>query len=87
MIIEDYPIKIVLNSVHDDQVATRSMTNSTPVEQGATALLARTCISDAIKLWNVAPTDIKTCTSLYSLKKKLKEFAKLLPLFIFIEIN
>ena len=63
--IEDYPIKIVLNSVHHDQVATRSMINSTPIEQGAIALLTRTCISDAIILWNVAPSDIKTCTSLY----------------------
>ena len=78
--IEDYPIKIALNSANKDQMATRSMSNSTPIEQGSTALLAKTCISDAIKLWNIAPSEIKACTSLHCLKKRLKEFAKTLPI-------
>ena len=79
-IITDYPIKIELNVVQDGQVATRAMTKSTPIEQGSTNLISKTCISDAIKVWNLAPMDIKSCNSLYSLKRKVKDFVKTLPI-------
>ena len=78
--VEDYPIKIPLKSVHSDQVSTRAMINRTPVEKGITVLQTKTCLSDAIRLWNLAPSNIKSCTSLYSLKKSVKEFVKLLPI-------
>ena len=78
--VTDYPIKIKLNIAQDDQVVTRSMTKRTPIEQGSTNLISKTCISDAIKVWNLAPIDIKTCNSLYSLKRKVKVFVKTLPI-------
>ena len=42
--IEEYPIRIELNNIHDNQVATRAMTKRTPVEQGNTNLLSKTSI-------------------------------------------
>ena len=78
--VPDYPIKIEVNRVHDGQVATRAMTKGTPIELGSTNLISKTCISYAIKVWNYAPADIKSCTSLYSLKRKVKDFVKTLPI-------
>ena len=78
--VPDYPIKIEVNRVHDGQVATRAMTKGTPIELGSTNLISKTCISDAIKVWNLAPADIKSCTSLYSLNRKVKDFVKTLPI-------
>ena len=40
----------------------------------------KTCVSDAIKLWNLAPESIKNSATLHSLKKKTKEFVKTLPI-------
>ena len=79
MNIADYPLKIKLSEVKTDQVATRAMVNRTPLEMGSTTLKSKTCVSDAIKLWNLAPNDIKSCTSINSLKKIVKEFVKTLP--------
>ena len=70
--IVDYPLKIKLNEAQADQVATRAMMNSTPLEMGSTTLKSKTCVSDAIKPWNLAPNDIKICTSKNSLKKESK---------------
>ena len=78
--IEEYPIKIKLNIIHDNQIATRAMTKRTPVELGNTNLLSKTCISDAIRIWNQAPMNIKSSTSLYSLKKSIWDFVKTLPI-------
>ena len=61
-------------------MATRAMTKRTPVEQGNTNLLSKTCISDAIRIWNQAPMNIKTSSSLYSLKKSIKDYVKTLPI-------
>ena len=64
--IVDYPLKIKLNEAQADQVVTRAMMNRTPLEMGSTTLKSKTCVSDAIKLWNLAPNDIKSCTSVLS---------------------
>ena len=80
MNIVDYPLKIKLNEVQVDHVATRAMVNRTPLEMGSTTLKSKTCVSDAIKIWNLVPNDIKKCSSLNSLKRKVKEFVKTLPI-------
>ena len=78
--VKGYPIKIKLNNIQDNQVATRAMIKRTPMEQSNTNLLSKTCISDAIKIWNQAPMSIKTCSSLYSLKNSIKDYVKTLPI-------
>ena len=79
MNVKDYPLKANLNVVQDDQVATRAMTKRTPIEMGSTNLKSKTCVSDAIKLWNTASTTIHNCINLYSIKKCTKLYVKTLP--------
>ena len=43
-------------------------------------LISETCVSDAIKLYNLAPESIKNSAALHSLKKKTKECVKTLPI-------
>ena len=43
-------------------------------------LLEKTCVSDAIRLWNLAPLNVKKCATLYQLKKTTKTFVKTLPI-------
>ena len=80
MNIDNYPLKISLNEVQLDKMVTRAMINRTPKELGSTTLISKTCVSDAIRLWNLAPESIKNCATLHSLKKKSKEFVKTLPI-------
>ena len=39
-----------------------------------------TCISNAIRLWNKAPLELKKCETLPQLKKAAKIFAKTVPI-------
>ena len=77
--IDKYPLKIPTQSVSDEQMNTRAMTSSRPIENEASCLIAKSCVSDAIKLWNKAPLELKNCKSLYSVKKLARAFALTLP--------
>ena len=77
--IEGYPLKIRNQSSTSDSINTRAMTNNRPVEIGGSILTKNTCVSDAIRLWNLAPNDIKNCESLYQLKKLTRIYVKTLP--------
>ena len=78
--VDNYPVKIKINEAQVDKMETRAMSNRTPKELGSTTLISKTCISDAIKIWNHAPIDIKNSKSLYSVKKKVKEYVRSLPI-------
>ena len=43
----------------DDTINTRAMIKNRPIEIGASALMSKTCISDAIKLCDNAPEELK----------------------------
>ena len=77
--IKGYPLKIRNQSSTSDSINTRAMTNNRPVEIGGSILTKNTCVSDAIRLWNLAPNDIKNCESLYQLKKLTRIYVKTLP--------
>ena len=53
--VDNYPVKIKINEAQVDKMETRAMSNRTPKELGSTTLISKTCISDAIKIWNHAP--------------------------------
>ena len=78
--VDNYPVKIKLDEAQVDKMETRAMSNRTPKELGTTTLISKTCISDAIKIWNHAPMDIKNSETIYSVKKKVKEYVKTLPI-------
>ena len=43
-------------------------------------IITSTFVSDAARLWNLAPDSIKTSTSLYMAKKNIKKFSLTLPI-------
>ena len=58
----------------------RSMTNGRLVEIAVSNGLQCTFIHDSKKIWNNAPSQLKTCSSLYLVKKGDNFFVKTLPL-------
>ena len=53
--VEDYPLKVKRQSSNNQKVNTRADINQRPVEIGKSLLAQKTCVSDAIHLWNRAP--------------------------------
>ena len=74
-----YPLNIELQNSDHDGVHTRADMANRPCEIGKTTLTQKTCISDAIRLWNAAPDLIKDCTSAGQAKAAIKTFVKSLP--------
>ena len=78
--IPSYPLQIVTKAESNDTMNTRAMTANKPIEIGKSVLTQNSCISDAIKIWNQTPQELQTATSLYSLKKITKHYARTLPI-------
>ena len=53
--IENYPLTIATKNISNELINTRAMTSSQPIEIGSKTLTHKTCISDAIKVWNGIP--------------------------------
>ena len=60
--------------------STRAMTSGRLIEVGKSNLTFNTCISDAIRLWTVAPSELKSCETLPQLKKAGKTFVMTFPI-------
>ena len=78
--IDNYPLAIQQRSCTSDERTTRAVTSGRPREIGRTRLTQNTCISDAIKVWNRAPSAVTDSKSLYQAKKESKKFVKTLPI-------
>ena len=78
--IRDYPIKTMMVQRSENIVNTRAASNGVLMENQITTQSQRTFLNDAIHIWNLCPTDIKSCPSIFSAKKSIKEFVKSLPL-------
>ena len=63
----------------ENRLNTRACTNGKPPEMRNSPLASKTCMNDAIKLWNSAPKDITKAKTLYKAKTTIKEFVKSLP--------
>ena len=59
---------------------TRSCTALNLVETKTSALSAKSFKNDAIRLWNLAPENIKKCVSLTTARTAIKLFSKTLPI-------
>ena len=77
--VDKYPLAIKLQSSDHAGVLTRADKQNRPCEVGKTSLTQKTCISDAIRLWNLAPDQIKACSSVGMAKDRIKKFVKTLP--------
>ena len=59
---------------------TRASKENLVMESAGGQILMTTFISDAARLWNLAPKLIKNSTSLYLAKRNIKEFSLTLPI-------
>ena len=80
MNVPSYPLKIETKVENKNTTNTRAMSANTPIEIGKRVLTQRTCISDAIKIWNQIPENLQNATSIYSIKKLAKQYAFTLPI-------
>ena len=78
--LDDYPLKIERQSTQSNGVSTRADSRGKPIGVGKSLLIQKSCISDAIHLWNMAPESIITSSSLYQAKIEIKKYARQLPL-------
>ena len=59
---------------------TRASSNGRLIESGKSCISQKTCVNDAIKLWNQLPDEVTSSKSLSQLKIQTKKFVKTLPL-------
>ena len=78
--LEDYPLQINRQEKGNEGVNNRANLSRRPVEIGKTILAQKTCISDAIHLWNRSPGRVTESKSLYQAKRVIREFATTLPI-------
>ena len=77
--IPSYPIEVSRQEVVPDRTNTRANHAGRLIKVGKKALTQKTCISDAMKLWNEAPLELKNCTSIHQLKAATRSYVKTLP--------
>ena len=78
--VDDYPLIIKRQVNNDEGMSTRADQAGRPIEIGKSALTQKTCVSDAIYLWNRAPKDVTESKTIYQAKKEIKSFVKTLPI-------
>ena len=78
--IENYPLKLERQTVNENSIATRACTSGKLVESGRSVIAQKTCVNDAIKLWNNAPLQVTQSLTLSQIKAQSKLYAKTLPL-------
>ena len=61
MNVPSYPLKIETKVENKNTTNTRAMTANKPIEIGKRVLTQRTCVSDAIKIWNQTPKKPTKC--------------------------
>ena len=75
-----YPLVIRQQEIVENVATTRAAASGRPCAIGRSLLTQSTCVSDGVKVWNLAPTLIKECTSLYKAKKLIKQYVRTLPI-------
>ena len=67
--IKNYPIKTDIIHRNDDVKKTRAAASGLLCESKVSNMSQKIFLNDAIHIWDMAPTNIKTCASLISAKK------------------
>ena len=78
--VNDYPLKVQRQSSDDLRVSTRADTTEKPVEIGKSPVAQKTCVSDAIHVWNSALLSITNSATLSQAKTEIKKYVRLLPI-------
>ena len=74
------PSQFPRKNINNEVTTTRAMTSKQPVEISKKSLTQKTCISDAIKLWNNIPNEPKWNSTVHTMKKATKTYVKTLPI-------
>ena len=69
-------------SINISGPATRAGSTGRLIETGSSCISQKTCINDAIRLWNQLPLKVTNCDSMHQIKKQAKMFAKTIPIWI-----
>ena len=78
--LEDYPLQIRQQEKEENVATTRAAARGRPIAIGRSTLTQSSCVSDAIKLWNSAPSDVTDSLTIYRAKTQIKKFVKTLPI-------
>ena len=78
--VPNYPLELKQQSQNHDGAITRADIKEKICDIGRSTIAKKTCISDAIKLWNQAPEAIHLCKSLYQAKAEIKKYIISLPI-------
>ena len=71
--VDDYPLTVVKQTKDNSRVNTRADTKEKPIEIGKSVLMQKTCISDAIHVWNNAPEKFIKSITLSQAKTEIKK--------------
>ena len=77
--VDDYPLQIKQQISESTRVNTRADKIGKPIEIGRSNVTQKTCVSDAIRLWNMTPDQVKNGEKLSLAKKEINKFVRQLP--------
>ena len=78
--ISNYPIQMEKQTPHENRPATRADIKGRLIVSANSCLSQKTCINDAINIWNQLPKLVTDCKSFYQIKKQAKIFARTVPI-------
>ena len=78
--ISNYPIQMEKQSPNENGPATRADIKGRLIVSAKSCLSQKTCINDAINIWNQLPKLVTDCKSFYQIKKQAKIFARTVPI-------
>ena len=76
----NHPLKIEKLCHVNANCVTRAVKNQDLKEFGKSSIVQSTFLSDACKVWNNCPKNIKDCETIWSAKKAIKAYVSTLPL-------
>ena len=76
----DHPFNLEKRDAGPNVRSMRSITNDMLPVQSFSELSKSTFINDGIKAWNLAPKNIKDCTTYATAKNEIKKFVKTIPI-------
>ena len=76
----NYPLQVKQQSSGTNKINTRADLRCRPIEIGKRELTKNTCVSDAVRVWNLAPSSVTSSQSVNIAKKEIKTFVRSLPI-------
>ena len=78
--LDNYPLEIKKQEISESIAATRAASNGRLREIGRSVKTQNSAVSDAIRIWNLAPDSITKSKTLYQAKNAIKSHIVSLPL-------